>query len=399
MSSPLPVLFYYPYNQSMTGGPRVVLNLTDRLEARRFFPIVATQRESPLTDELRRRGVKTVVIPFPEILDVYEGKALSYSLLQKLRSAAALVNYNRRIEAVCREYGVRAMWGRNIKSVLLTGLAARRLRLPLVWDIGLERSSQGFVRLLHWAGLAAATVVVTEGASQPADIFDPLAVKVFRSKFKAINPGIGCERVAALREATAPTEAEVRFDVLTVGTISSRKNPLMLLQAVAPLVQRHPQLRVRLVGGTDDEEYLAVLQEFIEANNLEEHVELLGWRDDVPSLMSQADVYVMCSRNEGIPYVLHEAMHAELPIVATRAGGMPDAVAHEETGFLVDKENEEQLRRRIEHLIDHEDERGRMGEAGRRRAEQTFSGEAWAANYQILFEQLVGEAPAVGAHE
>jgi glycosyltransferase involved in cell wall biosynthesis len=297
-----------------------------------------------------------------------------------------LVRYNQQIAQLGRQYQVQGIWGRNVKSILLIGLAARWLQVPLIWDIGMEKESRGLMRALHWLGLSLSTVVVTQAASQPGDIFDALAVKCFAAKFQTIAPGVGLDRILPLSCGDRPSSPQ--FTLLTVGTINPRKNQLLLLQAVARLSQRYPQLRVQIVGAVTDAAYFARCQDFVQAQGLEPQVEFLGWRQDVPELMQHSQLLVLSSTNEGIPYVIREAMYAALPIVATAVGGVPAAIDHGQTGFLVESSNVEQLSHWIEHCLTHPDVCAALGQRARQAAEQKFSLAEWSAQYSTLLRQL-----------
>jgi glycosyltransferase involved in cell wall biosynthesis len=386
MNQPIPVLFYAPYSKNFTGGPRVFLNLLEQLDKAQFRPICVSHRESSLTDALHDRKIETIILPFPDILDIYNEGVFAYSWLDKLRSLKALVHYNHQIEQLGRQYRVQGIWGRNVKSILLIGLAARRLGVPLVWDIGMEKPSRGLMRFLHWLGLTLASVVVTEAASQPQMIFDAIAQKRFAKKFMTISPGTGLDRVATainrVREQTAP------FTILNVGTIQSRKNQLLLLRAIRPLVQRYPQIQVQFAGAIVEESYFAECQAFIEAEHLSRHVTFLGWRDDILELMQQSDLFVLSSRNEGIPYVIGEAMHAGLPIIATAVGGVPETLSHESTGFLIASDDVDQLQYWIEYCLTHPLERAAVGQRSREVAQQKFSIAGWSSQYNDLLRQL-----------
>lgn len=126
MNQPISILFYYAYNVSFTGAPRMILHLLTALDSARFTPIFVSQCESPLTDEVRTQGITTLVTAFPAVLDVYNEGILGYGVAGKLQSASALLRYNRQIEAIGRQHNVRGIWARNVKSVLLVGPAARR---------------------------------------------------------------------------------------------------------------------------------------------------------------------------------------------------------------------------------------------------------------------------------
>lgn len=411
MNQPIPLLFYVPYRQTFTGGPRVLLNLLTRLDRTQFQPICVAQQENPLTEQLRQNQIETVIVPFPPILDVYNEGVFSYSAIDKLRSIKALIDYNRQIEQIGRQYQVRGIWGRNVKTVLLVGIAAQRLKVPLVWDIGMEKESRGVMRLLHWIGLNLATVVVTEAASQPRNIFDPIATKLFGSKFVSIHPGIDSDRIAALLKGRkSPDETNLlngsqfnnHFNILTIGTIHPRKNQLMLLRAVKNLLQRYPQIRVRLAGAATDQTYFSICQQFVQDEALSPYVTFLGWRDDVPTLMSQTDLFVLCSQNEGIPYVIHEAMHAAVPIVATAVGGVPDAIEQGKTGFLVAKDDVAQLQQVIEHCIIHPQLCQSLGQQAREVATQKFSVTEWSSQYSVLLLRLcqaTGQATDQGINQ
>ncbi len=88
--------------------------------------------------------------------------------------------------------------------------------------------------------------------------------------------------------------------------------------------------------------------------------------------LSALDVFVLSSIKEGLPYTLLEAMAAGLPIVITRAGGMPEAVRDGQEGFVVPLANAAMLARAINRLIDDPRLAARMGKAARARVARTF---------------------------
>ena len=83
-------------------------------------------------------------------------------------------------------------------------------------------------------------------------------------------------------------------------------------------------------------ELRAALERQVKELRLEKHVLLPGFRADVLQLMKSADVFVMSSVTEGLGSTVLDAMAMRLPVVATNAGGIPEAVVHSQTGLLVD---------------------------------------------------------------
>ncbi|WP_220185228.1 glycosyltransferase [Paracoccus sp. S1E-3] len=117
------------------------------------------------------------------------------------------------------------------------------------------------------------------------------------------------------RESDAPT-------LLCVARFTPQKNHRLLISALARLRRTQPDVRLQLVGAGPDEAAIRARVARLGADG----VEFLGPRDDVPDLMAAADLLVLPSDFEGLPLVLLEAMAARLPVVATRIGGVVEAL-------------------------------------------------------------------------
>jgi glycosyltransferase involved in cell wall biosynthesis len=280
------------------------------------------------------------------------------------------------------------IWARQIKGVMLAGFAARYTRRSLVWDIGVEKESTGIVYLLHTLGLLLASRIVTQARIQPQVIFGERRKKWFRSKFRAINPGIDDERRRNIEEAQEESETSVGVEIITIGSVHPRKNQKMLLEVLPKIIEENSQVRVRVVGPFRDKKYALNLQEIAEKKGLYDCVDFLGWRDDVPELLGDSDIFVLCSQAEGVPQVVREAMYARLPVVATAVGGVPETIRHGKTGFLVQPGDREQMKRYLLVLVRSLEKRRHMGERAFRFAEKRFSKENWISSYAGLLRNL-----------
>lgn len=122
--------------------------------------------------------------------------------------------------------------------------------------------------------------------------------------------------------------------LLTVGRLHPSKGLDLLLPAMAELVQTLPSARLRIVG---DGPLRARLTEQAAQLGLAGHVDFLGARgvDDIRAELARADLFVISSRDEGLPRTLLEATAAAVPVVATKVGGIPAAAARWESVTLV----------------------------------------------------------------
>ncbi|MBI3506506.1 MAG: glycosyltransferase [Proteobacteria bacterium] len=127
-----------------------------------------------------------------------------------------------------------------------------------------------------------------------------------------------------------------------------------------------------------------------ESAGISAHVRWLGPRADVPDLLAAADVGVLASHEEGFPNAVIEAMAAGLPVVATKVGGIPEAVADGSTGLLVAPRNRSALSAALARLGTDAALRRAMGDAGRARATADFGIAACAAGYARLYSSLGG---------
>jgi glycosyltransferase involved in cell wall biosynthesis len=134
-----------------------------------------------------------------------------------------------------------------------------------------------------------------------------------------------------------------------------------------------------------DKSYLEYLHGRVEALNLNDRVQFLGWRTDVPRVISQCDVCVLPSldHSESFGMVLAEAMALEKPCIGSDFGGIPEVIEDGVTG-LVCRPNLETLTAAMGRLAQSEDLRRSMGQAGRRRVEEVFSVSGQAAQIAAL---------------
>jgi glycosyltransferase involved in cell wall biosynthesis len=129
------------------------------------------------------------------------------------------------------------------------------------------------------------------------------------------------------------------------------------------------------------------------AARLAPHVRLLGRAGEelLHALYARADIFVHATRYEGSSLVTLEAMAHGLPVVATRAGGIPDKVLDGETGRLVEPGDVDALANAVAELA-RDGERARaLGRRGRERALALFSWPALAARTLELYEELLRE--------
>ncbi len=151
------------------------------------------------------------------------------------------------------------------------------------------------------------------------------------------------EEQLALRRAEGLSEKD--YVVLCTGELNENKNQKTLIAAAALLKDKIPNLVVLLAGNGPKEQELRMQ---IRKLGLEESVRLLGYRTDLEHIVPAVDLVVSCSRREGLPLNIVEAMLCKKPVVASVNRGHRELVKDGTNGFLLSPESEEEY---AEHIF------------------------------------------------
>jgi glycosyltransferase involved in cell wall biosynthesis len=207
-----------------------------------------------------------------------------------------------------------------------------------------------------------------------------------------IHEGIDLGHVAAAPAADLHAELWLPHHAPVVGNVAAlvpHKGQRHLIDAAALVVKQVPDARFVIAG---EGELRPTLERQIKERGLEKHVFLLGFRPDILSIHKGFDIFVMSSVTEGLGTSLLDAMACGKPIVATRAGGMPEVVADGETGLLVPPRDDAALAAAMVTLLTDRAARERMGTAGQRRARERFSAERMVQDTLELYTRVAMHA-------
>lgn len=183
-----------------------------------------------------------------------------------------------------------------------------------------------------------------------------------------------------------------------VGTLSSRKDPLLALEVAGRVLRERPDARIVFVGGFSDDGYRAQVLDRIREAKLEQACILAGYQEDPAPWFRAFDVLLHTAWREGHPKVFNEAMVFGKPIVAARIAGSRDVVEDGVTGYLCEPGDAGAFAKALLALVGSPARRMEFGEAGRRRVETRFSSARSLALLDELYRQTLGR-PATAPQE
>ncbi len=210
---------------------------------------------------------------------------------------------------------------------------------------------------------------------------DPSRVRVVKNGIDASPYGLPSD--PALRDSLGVSPSARVIGV--VANLIHYKGHRFLLEAVQEIHRRGLDVRCLLVG---DGPCRADLERLVKNLGLEKDVVFLGSRQDVPRLLALMDLVVLPSLEEGFPNAILEAMAAGKPVVATRVGGTPEAVVHEETGLLILPGDPRALADAILRLLEDPPLAEKMGKAGRARVVSMFSVDKMVTQMEAVYAEM-----------
>jgi N-acetyl-alpha-D-glucosaminyl L-malate synthase BshA len=125
---------------------------------------------------------------------------------------------------------------------------------------------------------------------------------------------------------------------------------------------------------------------------VDKDVVFLGNQPAIVDLLGVADVYFIPSETESFCLTALEAMACEVPVVATRVGGIPEVVIDQECGFLAEVGDTDTMAARILQLVENPQLARKMGQNGRNRAIECFRMETIVARYELLYQRVIQES-------
>ena len=214
---------------------------------------------------------------------------------------------------------------------------------------------------------------------------------------RRLAPEIACRSSVIYNGVEVPSlsPAPMAFDsprLLCLGRLAPEKGFDLALAGFGKILHRFPRARLIVAG---DGPARGELERQAAEQGIRRAVEFTGWVDpeQVPALINRATLVVMPSRDDSLPLVALEAARMARPVVATRVGGIPEIVVHQETGVLVGKEDSNGLTHAIGFLLGNPEAAVAMGQAAQRRIEVAFGWKKHVDAYDALYRRLIENSP------
>lgn len=377
-------VLYVITNMEYGGSERQLCELVTGLDRRLFAPhICCLLGGGPLVDTLAVHGIPVTVLNNPAPDHMRKGR-LALLHMAQVGMLARLMKRSRPdiVHAILPV------------ACLVSGLAARCAGVPVLVTgrRSLRHYRRGRFRLRtvenavnRWTDAVVANSEAVRGDALRWERLDPRKMHVIYNGVRIPTRGSPPEWRALIgRDIAGPV-------VCMVANFAPFKGHADFIAAAARVAEHVPRAVFVLVG---DGKLRPEIERGVQETGCAGNFVLLGSRPDAAEIMASADIVALASHEEGFPNVVLEAMACAKPVVATKVGGVPEAVEDGVTGLLVPPHDPRAMADALARLLGNAEEAREMGRRGRERVCKRFTVERMVHEYEELYRALLARTGA-----
>ncbi|HEY4527776.1 MAG TPA: glycosyltransferase [Candidatus Paceibacterota bacterium] len=382
-------IIYLITKSNWGGAQKYVYDLATGLERDKFEVKVVAGGRGVLIEELRKKGIETISLP-----PLQENTNFIKTVIS-LKNAAALL----RLAKIFWKEKPQIVHLNSSKIAGLGAVAAwfvktlRAQRMDIVMTVHgwpfLEdrpRWEQLIIKFLSklTARFQNKIILINTLDLNIAESFLPQ--KKLNLIFNGNAPIDFLTRPAArafLSSQIGSTDETGEIFIGNNAELTKNKGQIYLIEAAKALKERGIKFKLFIISGGEDREKL---EKKIKACGLGRVVFLLGFVPNAKRYLKGFDIFIMPSLKEGLPYAIMEAMQAEIAVVASKVGGVTDLIQDRKNGLLIPPADAKAISETLNFLIDHPEERARLGEQGAADAKTRFNLDKMLKKTSELYE-------------
>lgn len=363
-------ILYLESSSGLSGSANALAGLINSLDRKRFTPVLAVKNYGSKIEKIKN----TKIIKLKD----YKGQQRLTNILSEAFRLYLIVKFNR-ISLI------------HINNNIIEGIPAiivsKISGVPCICHI---RETRKLIKrekfFVKW---------VDKFIILNRDAYRMYSQDIPEEKLSIIYDGIDLDEQSGINKEEFKKEFNLNgFPCVgVIGRIVAGKGQKEFILAAKDVLNLGRQARFIVCGSASggEEAYFNEVKGLTAKHNLRENIIFTGWRNDIQNIIANLDILVLPSTNfpEGLPNAVIEAMALSKPVIATNIPGPSEMVADGETGFLVPPTDIKMMAEKIIYLLNNTDAAKKMGEEGRKRAEEIFDIKKQIGKIEAIYGQVL----------
>ncbi|MEW6088953.1 MAG: glycosyltransferase family 4 protein [bacterium] len=371
-------VLYLHETSMLAGAENSLWNLVNKIDKEQFHPVFICPCEGPFVDKLRQLGIKIYFVKFPPV-----------------REILGIPRATAEIRGITRKEKIHILHSNSIRTHIYASIAGKLDKIPVIWHQRNMLTGEKIDPDRLFSFLPDRIICNSCAIGKRFLVKDKLPDKV-----RIVLNGVDLEKFNPFLNAV---EIKKEFGILPgeiVIGIASRFNVFKghdtFFKAAQMLIYNTPyklkNLKFLIAGGAvfeEDKKREKDLRKMVHELGINDRVVFTGFRRDMPEIYAAMDILVLPSVYEGCSRIILESMACGKPVVATNSGGTPEILKDGISGFLIKPENSEALAEKIAVMVHDIAAAKKMGETGRKIAEENFSIEKNVEQIEKIYLELI----------
>ena len=377
------ILFIHQ-SAELYGSDKTLLLLLSKIDRLKYNPVVILPEDGPLKTKLENYGIKVIIAP---VLKLYRKIFTVKNIINFFKDFRKTIKI---VDSLNKEYKFDIIYS-NTLAVLLGAIYTKKRKIKHIWHVHEIIVHPKIIALIFPKLLKNySDLIICNSKATLKNLTDK--EPKLNNKSRVIYNGLDIPTIKEINISKEEFGFNKKDIIITlIGRISRLKGHNWLLNTFKSKFF-NSDIKLLFVGSPviGQEFYLVEIEEFISTNNLSNKVKILPFTSNLNPIWSITDIAIMPSTEaESFGLVALEAMLFKKPVIASNLGGLREIVKNNETGFLVEPNNEIELEIAIEKLVNNSILRNSMGENGFERAKQKFDLSRYIDKFEKTFEELI----------
>ena len=376
------ITVYPTYGGSGIVGSELGRDLAERGHNVHFISSVLPTRVTELNDRVHFHEVEMMSYP------LFEHQPYDLALATKMATVARA----EKLDLLHVHYAI----PHSISAILARESIKQKRYVPVITtlhgtDITLVGADRSYLPITRY-GLQQ-----SDGVTAVSKFLKQATIETFDFDDVEVIPNFICgchykrQPESPLRDELAPNGEKL---LVHVSNFRAVKRPVDCIEILARVRGQGAKARLIMVGDGPERSSVAYRAEQL---MVKDDVIFVGKQANIPGYLGVADVFLLPSELESFGLAALEAQACEVPVIATRIGGIPEVVSEGETGYLSDVGDVQKMSDDTLRLLGDEDLRRAFGEKGRELAVQRYGSDKIIPQYIAFYEQVIHKAQSAAA--